>query len=115
MILKAENLKKELKNGMRGGAGTAEIMHLEHPDRLSNGRLFAQITLPPGAGIGPHIHEGETEYYHIISGTGIVEEQDGSKNVSAGDVVITGGGDSHSIENTGSGPLVFTALILFDQ
>jgi mannose-6-phosphate isomerase-like protein (cupin superfamily) len=32
--------------------------------------------------------------------------------VKAGDAVVTGGGASHSISNTGDAPLVFHALIV---
>ncbi len=115
MIIHKAECRTEVKHSMRGGAGSVEITHLEDSDTLSNGRLFARLTLPPGASIGTHVHEGETEYYYIISGTGEVEEHDGLKQVGPGDVVVTGGGDSHSIINTGNHPLEFIALILFDQ
>ncbi|MDA3811036.1 MAG: hypothetical protein PF518_12005 [Spirochaetaceae bacterium] len=36
------------------------------------------------------------------------------KEVSSGDIVKTSNGASHSIRNTGSTPLVFTAVIITD-
>ena len=115
MIVRKQELKLDVKSGLRGGTGEVEMLQLEEPDRLSHGRLFSQLTMPPGASIGSHPHEGETEYYYILQGEGVVEEADGKKPVGPGDVVVTGGGASHSIENTGSTPLVFVALILFDE
>ncbi len=100
---------------MRGGTGTAEILHIVDSHTLNHARLFAKITLPEGASIGKHIHDKETEYYYILQGNGIVEEADGEKKVAAGDVVITGNGASHSIKNTKTTPLVFLAVIILDD
>ncbi len=115
MIIRKETHPTEKRSNMREGAGIIELMHLQSADELSHARLFSHLTLPQGSSIGPHIHANETEYYYILRGTGIVEEADGNKAVGPGDLVVTGGGASHSIENTGSEPLEFIALILLDD
>ena len=47
---------------MRGGQGTVAVKHLLNPDEmLGKGRLFAQNTVPPGASIGLHRHQGDSE------------------------------------------------------
>jgi len=115
MIVRKEHLQKDEKTNMRGGKETVELLHMVRGEDLPHGRLFSHLTIPPGGSIGPHPHEGETEYYYIISGNGVVEEQEGRFPVAPGDVVVTGGGASHSIENTGDQPLSFIALILFDE
>ena len=66
----------------------------------------------PGSGIGQHKHIKETEYYIITEGSGVVLEDDGKKDVIKGDVVVTGNGQSHSIENTGDTVLKFIAVII---
>ncbi len=114
MIVKKDQLLTEQRDEMRGGTGTVTVTHIEEGAKLSHGRLFASLTLPPGASVGPHVHEGETEYYYILKGSAEVVESDGVKLVSAGDVVVTGNGASHSISNVGSEPLEFIALILLD-
>jgi quercetin dioxygenase-like cupin family protein len=76
--------------------------------------MFGKLTLVPGASIGKHQHIGETEYYWILQGEGIVTEADGEKHVKAGDLVITGGGATHAIRNEGTQDLVFMALIILD-
>ena len=114
MIVRKDELHSEQRENMRGGEGMVTFTHLEDAQQLSNGRLFATLTLPPGSSIGPHAHEGETEYYYILRGTGEVAEADGTKQVEPGDVVITGNGASHSISNTGDDTLEFVALILLD-
>src|SRR6056297_120427 len=114
MINKRDSMQTELKENMRGGTGTIAITHLVDKDQIKNGRLMARIDIPVGASIGPHQHDGETEYYLIQEGDGEVEESDGTKLVGAGDVVITGNGESHSIANIGRIPLIMTAVIIFD-
>jgi mannose-6-phosphate isomerase-like protein (cupin superfamily) len=114
MINKRDAMKTELKEKMRGGEGTIAITHLVDKDRIKNGRLIARIDIPVGASIGPHTHEGETEYYLIQEGEGEVQEAEGVKQVGPGDVVITGDQQSHSIKNTGHIPLIMIALIIFE-
>ncbi|MFO7731582.1 MAG: cupin domain-containing protein [Spirochaetia bacterium] len=114
MINKRDAMQTELKEDMRGGTGTIAITHLVDKDQIKNGRLMARIDIPVGASIGPHRHEGETEYYLIQEGDGEVQESEGAKIVGPGDVVITGDGESHSITNVGRVPLIMTAVIIFD-
>ena len=77
-------------------------------------RLFSLFTLKTGCSIGEHEHINETEYYYILSGKGMVKEKDGVKEVTPGDVVITGNGESHSIANESPEDLVFVAVIILD-
>jgi len=114
MIIRQDSMKSERREQMRGGAGSVAITHIVDKDAIRHARLFSRITLGAGDEIGPHVHEQETEYYYIISGEGVVTEDDGEHSVSAGDVVVTGNGASHSIRNSGSVPLVFVALIILD-
>lgn len=112
MIVKNSEMKHEIRQEMRGGPGEVEILHMVAPESMKNARLMAELTLSPGSGIGPHRHDKETEYYIITEGSGIVTEDDGKKSVSKGDIVITGNGQSHSIENTGNVTLKIIAVII---
>ncbi len=100
--------------GMRGGKGTVAVKHLLNPDELlGKGRLFAENTVPPGASIGLHRHEGDIEAYYITQGSGIYYNDDERFAIKAGDLTFVDDHHQHSIENTGETPLVFIALILF--
>lgn len=114
MIKSAGNMRIEKRDAMRNGPGSVHIQHIIEKEQLHHGRLFSEITLHPGDGIGQHTHTNETEYYYILEGSGIVLEDDGEKTISAGDVVITGNGESHSIVNTGTVTLKFVAIIILD-
>ncbi|HDQ13914.1 MAG TPA: cupin domain-containing protein [Sediminispirochaeta sp.] len=114
MIRRRNQMRSEVKTRMREGEGEVTITHLVEPEDIKNGRLIANVELPVGASIGPHPHHEETEYYLILEGHGEVEEQDGVKEVQAGDVVITGDGQTHSLKNLGDSPLKMIALIIQD-
>jgi mannose-6-phosphate isomerase-like protein (cupin superfamily) len=112
MLIKRNEMKTEVKEKMRGGEGKTELVHLVDCENEKNIRMLAEITLKPGCSIGGHSHEAETEYYVILSGEGIVNDNGIEKSVKAGDTMITGNGASHSICNNGSVPLVFHAIIV---
>jgi mannose-6-phosphate isomerase-like protein (cupin superfamily) len=112
MIVYRNEMRREAKEQMRGGEGTTSFVHFQEAGEMRNARLLAEITLPPGASIGDHAHDAETEYYIILSGTGIVADDGTDKPVSPGDVVVTGNGARHSIRNAGQEPLVFHAAVI---
>lgn len=106
-------MKLEIRERMRGGNGNGEILHILNIDEMKGKvRLFAKITLNPGCSIGMHQHEGEEEAYYILKGTANVNDNGTERIVKPGDVVLTGDGASHSIENTSDEPLEFIAVIM---
>lgn len=112
MVNHRGGMKTEIKEKMRGGNGSVSIVQLADCEKEKNIRLLAEITVPVGASIGRHNHENETEYYIILSGSGIVDDDGKETAVNQGDLVITGGGAFHSIANNGTVPLVFNAVIV---
>jgi mannose-6-phosphate isomerase-like protein (cupin superfamily) len=112
MIIHRNEMKIEKKEKRQNGEGTTSYTYLVDCEKEKNIRLLAELTLPPGASIGPHKHDAETEYYIILSGSGSVNDNGRDVPVNAGDAVITGNGAAHSIKNTGSVPLVFHAVIV---
>ena len=68
--------------------------------------------LPPGKANFPiHSHAAQTEYYIILSGTGILRgDKGGEQRLVAGDHIICHPGDAHQIENDGAEPLVFYVI-----
>jgi len=110
------DMTTQQNQNMRGGNGTVTVRHILDPDELSNnGRLFAQLTVPPGASVGLHKHEGESETYVILQGQGRYYNNDESYDIAAGDMARVDDGDRHGIENTGNTPLVLIGLILFSN
>lgn len=112
MIYHRNEMRIEQKEKMRGGEGIATLTHFVDGSALQHARLMAELTLPPGASIGYHQHEGETEYFIFLSGSGLANDNGVEVPVKSGDVMVTGNGASHSIANTGQVPLVFHAIII---
>ena len=112
MVNHRNEMKTEVREKMRDGNGSASIVHLVDCENEKNIRLLAETTLLPGSSIGKHNHDNETEYYIILSGSGIVDDNGKEVTVKQGDTIITGGGASHSIANNGDVPLVFHSIIV---
>ncbi|MDR2479006.1 MAG: cupin domain-containing protein [Treponema sp.] len=114
MLIKRGEMKTEAREKMRGGEGSVAFVHLVNDyEKEKNLKMMAELTLQPGSSIGKHNHENETEYYIILSGSGLVNDNGTEVQVKPGDSIITGNGDFHSIANTGTVPLVFHAIIIF--
>jgi uncharacterized cupin superfamily protein len=70
--------------------------------------------LPPGKSLCPyHSHSAQWEFYHVISGKGLVRHRDGTTEIEPGDAFIFKPGEPHQLTNEGSEDLVF--LIVADN
>ena len=113
MIRKAAEMDTENRPAMRGGAGTVTLQHFFKQDEITaKSRLCARLTLPPGASIGSHQHVGEDEVYIVTKGSGLLDDGTVKTQVSTGDAILTGKGESHSIANNGITDLEIIAVIM---
>jgi mannose-6-phosphate isomerase-like protein (cupin superfamily) len=112
MVIHRSEMKVEERERLRDGEGTSHLVHFVDGSTQKNLKLCVEFTLNPGCSIGYHRHDGETEYYLILSGTGTVNDDGKEVEVKPGDSVITGNGASHSIKNNGTVPLLFHAIIV---
>ena len=63
--------------------------------------------ISPGKSPCPyHSHSAQWEFYHVISGRGIVRHKDGTTDIEAGDAFIFQPGEPHQLINNGSEDLV---------
>jgi mannose-6-phosphate isomerase-like protein (cupin superfamily) len=114
MIKRAKDLPTEVVAKRFGGKGeVATTRLLEIEQFQGKGRLFAHNKIRPNSSAGLHQHKGDFEVFYILSGEGIVDDNGSKAPVKAGDVILTGDGESHGLENTGSVDLEYIALILF--
>ncbi len=113
MIARKDRAVAETREKMRGGAGTVRIIqHIPSAAMHGKCRLAATLELPPGAGIGFHEHKDEYEIYIVQKGTGEVDDNGVRAPIGPGDAVLTGGGEGHSVHNTGGVIMEITAIIL---
>ena len=112
MIIQRSAMKTEKKEKLRDGEGISAFTYFVPNNTETNARMLAEISLEPGASIGYHRPDNETEYFIFSSGAGTANDNGTEHPVEAGDVMVTGKGASHGVKNTGATPLVFTALIV---
>ena len=115
MIRKADEVTVEYREHMRGGPGTAQVRNfIAGPEEMCNkGRLFAKITLVPGAGIGSHEHENDSELFYILSGTAEYEDNGNIVTLHAGDVAICPPHETHAITNNSDENVEVMAVIVY--
>ena len=64
--------------------------------------------IAPGKSNFPyHSHSAQWEFYHIISGVGLVRHQEGTTPVEAGHAFIFGPDEPHQLTNNGEEDLVY--------
>ena len=64
--------------------------------------------IPPGKTAYPyHLHSAQWEFYHVLSGKGLVRHQDGTTPIESGDAFIFKPNEPHQLTNNGSEDLVF--------
>ena len=116
MIVTHQQMQKETREKMRGGTGAVNLTHLM-PESFfyGHGRLYALVTLEPGCSIGWHEHHGESESFHIISGTALLSDNGTPVTLYAGDCAVCPDGEGHSIENCGETPLQFVAMVIYSS
>ena len=113
MITRRDQQGHSVREFMRGGKKFVHFTDLSArlPESV---RVFSILTLVPGASIGYHVHEGETELFYFLEGYGRVRDDDREYDICAGDSMATFSGHGHGVENTGDTDLVILAAIVKD-
>ena len=113
MITRKDQQPSSIREFMKGGKKHAVMTNLSAglPEKT---RVFSIITLIPGASIGYHVHEGESELFYFMEGCGQVHDDDQVIDINAGDSMCTFSGHGHSVENTGDTNLVILAVVVYD-
>ena len=110
--------KEQIKVNTEQNANGETMMHLadlrdfeENNPRL---RMYSHVKLNPGETVEFHVHEGECEYYYILKGKGLYDDNGEKIEVSEGTITFTPSGSGHGITNTGDEVLEFMALVILD-
>ena len=114
MIIKADQYKTDVNVNMKGGDGAVQITHFASAAELNaKGRLFANIHLEPGASIGYHVHEGESELFYVLAGEAVYNDNGTEYPLCKGDTAVVTSGNGHSVANRGTEPVDLIALIVY--
>ena len=114
MIRRANEYAVTTRENMRGGDGSVVTTSVVEKEELNEkGRLFGTIRLEPGCSIGYHVHEGESEIFHFLSGSAVYNANGEEVVVREGDTTVTSSGQGHAVKNVSDKPCVVLALIVY--
>ena len=106
MMIDYKQLEEQHLNDFKDGKG--ELITRNFVDEKNKIMLSR---LQPGASIGYHKHEGNSEIMYIISGTGHYEYDGVREEVQAGSVHYCPMNHSHALSNDGEDELVYFAIV----
>jgi quercetin dioxygenase-like cupin family protein len=90
-----------------------EIRVLAEPNEMFNaGRLYAHITIAPGASLEYHRHEEEMESFYVAKGSCRVRDNETTAVLQVGDMLITPNDQAHAVYNDSNEPVELIALII---
>ena len=83
--------------------GPGELMTFLITGEETNGAFFlAEISVAPGGGTPPHIHQREDESFQLLEGSLTIQVGGDTITASAGDLVFLPRGIAHSFQNSGT-------------
>ena len=111
-MLKKECTRLEIEK-LRGGNGILRATVLAEGEEC-HGHVtqFRRMVMDPGCSIGYHTHDTNTEVYYILSGHPIGNDNGVEVQMGPGDVLVTGNGAGHALENRTDEPVEFINLIV---
>ncbi len=106
MILDFGKMEITRLEHFRGGEKSVQAqMHVDELNRIMRG------TLEPGASIGLHTHESNSEIIYILEGDGVVLYDGAYEDIHAGQCHYCPKGHAHSLMNRSQTDLVFFAVV----
>lgn len=106
MILDFSKIEETAAEGFKGGTGVTHLKKFENRlGKIIMGRL------EPGASIGLHTHEEDSEIIYIISGKADFIYEGGTESADPGMCHYCPKGSTHQMINNGSEDIVFFAAI----
>ncbi|WP_194608490.1 cupin domain-containing protein [Clostridium vitabionis] len=106
MILEMKNGESKIVHNMKGGEKS--LRNVTFNDGQNK---IVYNTLEPGATVGYHRHEGNSEIIFFVSGKAKILMDDGVEYAEPGQCHYCPEGHSHSVQNPGPDPLTFFAVI----
>ena len=94
------------------GPGIGFHVLVEPEEMYGAGRLYAKITLSPGAALAYHRHDDEMESFYVAKGTCLMSDNGETVYLKEGDVMVTPHGQEHSIANDTDEPVELIATII---
>lgn len=92
--------------------GPGSLMTFIITGKDTGGAFFlAEMSVPPGGGPPPHIHQLEDESFHVLEGRLTVRVGEDTITASPGDFAFLPRGIAHSFKNNGDAPVKALVLV----
>ncbi|MDE7199339.1 MAG: cupin domain-containing protein [Lachnospiraceae bacterium] len=106
MILDFEKIEEQVIPNFKGGEKAIKShMYTDETCKIM------RASLEPGATIGVHTHETNSEIIFMLKGTGVVLYDDGREVLAAGNCHYCPKGHSHSLRNESDEVIEFYAVV----
>jgi len=106
MKIDINSMNAQIIPNFKGGEGNFEAkISADEKNRIIYGKLV------PGASIGYHTHETNSEIIYILEGNGKCRIGDETETLSKGDCHYCRMGESHSLYNDSDDDLIFFAVV----
>jgi len=106
MIVDFYKIEKSIIPNFKGGEKEFQAhMNVDENNKILLGRLV------PGATVGEHVHEGNSEIMYFLQGTGKILYDGAYEKVAPGVCHYCPMGHSHSVINDSDGDLIFFAVV----
>ncbi|WP_372712954.1 cupin domain-containing protein [Ilyobacter sp.] len=113
MVIREKDALKIVGENPRGGKGTIYNYRYLDKDEINTPlKGFYVNELLPGSEICYHEHIDDEEFYYILSGKGIVNDNGKEREIGPGDLIYTPFKEGHGLKNTGDEPIKFAAFIV---
>lgn len=106
MILNFDSIEEQIIPNFKGGEKDFRTHMYE-----DGACKIMRASLEPGASIGVHTHETNSEIIFMLEGTGVVLYDGKKETLSAGDCHYCPKGHSHSLRNESDGTIIFYAVV----
>ncbi len=115
MFRKKEEIRIRKVEHAQKGPGQVYFHDFLLPEEApGHGRVFSKVVIPPGSGIGTHIHDGEFEAFYVLAGEVTLNDNGETVVLTAGDMHLCKNGDAHGLMNNGEKDIELIALIMND-
>ncbi len=113
MLMRESEHRKDVRPHAHDGDGEVVLYHLaESEQTYGHCRLIVKTVIEPGSSMGYHVHNGEMEFFYVLKGTLLIDDNGKETMVYPGDSFVTSEGEGHSIRAVGDETAEYLAIVV---
>ncbi len=116
MLITSKEKNFELRQNLKGGEGNTVLEGFKPAQGLpAHYRMYAEMVLNPGCSVGEHTHNGESEIYYVLEGSGELNDNGVIRTINPGDCAMCYDGEFHAVKNNTGKVLRILATIVTNK